>query len=68
VKPNPIKSTDAQGQQRPLVLEAAELPLDGTATPIELAPAQRLTRDQRVEAISLDPPARGLALAGRAAP
>ena len=38
VKPNPIQTTDAERQQRPLMLEAAELPLDGAARAVELLP------------------------------
>jgi hypothetical protein len=48
-----IQPTNAKRQQHPIVLESAELALDGGATPIELAPARSLARDQRVEAISL---------------
>jgi hypothetical protein len=48
-----IQPTNAKRQQRPIVLESAELALDGGATPIELAPARSLARDQRAEAISL---------------
>jgi hypothetical protein len=50
------------------MLEPSELALDGGAVLVELAPARRLALEQRVEAISLDPSARGLAVAGRAAP
>ena len=35
VEPDPIQSANAQGKQRPLVLEPAELPLDGTARAVE---------------------------------
>jgi hypothetical protein len=35
MEPDAIQSTDAQGKQRPLVLEPAELPLDGTARAVE---------------------------------
>ncbi len=68
MQPDAIQSSDAQREQRPLVLEATELALDGSARAVELARAVRLARDQRVQAVGLDPSGGGLALAGRAAP
>src|SRR5215211_3004323 len=50
------------------MLQPSELALDGRAAPIELLPAQRRARDQRVQAARLDPDRCGFALAGRAAP
>lgn len=68
VQPDPIQSTDAERGERPIVLEAAELALDGGAAAVKSREAGRLTRDQRVKAACLDPDRCGLALAGRAAP
>ncbi len=34
VQPDPLKPTDAERQQRPLVLEPPELALDGGAAPV----------------------------------
>ena len=39
---NAIQATDAQGRERPFVLEAPELALDGAALLVELAEARRL--------------------------
>ena len=50
------------------MLQASELPLDGGTRPVELAPAGRLAKDQRPEAVRLDPPAGRGAHAGGAAP
>jgi hypothetical protein len=47
VKLDSLKPTDPK-RQRPLVLESADLPLDGGATTVKLPPARRLTRDQPV--------------------
>jgi hypothetical protein len=55
VKLDALKPTDAERDKRPFVLEASELSLDGGAARVELAPAQRLSRDQRVQAVDLDP-------------
>src|SRR5947208_1416478 len=66
VECDPLKTADAKRRKPVLILEPAELPLDGCAATVEAAPPLRLTRDQRVEAARLDPPARGLALAARA--
>ena len=68
VKPDALDAPNAERSEAVVVLQAAELALDGGAASVELAPPERLARDQRVQAVSLDPPARGLALASRAAP
>jgi len=61
VKLDTLKPTDAQGEQCPLVLQATELALNGGAALVELAPAQRLARDQRM---LLRPPAQRRSCAG----
>src|SRR4051794_23779653 len=48
----------------PTVLDAAELALDRAAPRVDAAEARRLTRDQRVQAVRLDPPRGGGAFAG----
>jgi hypothetical protein len=68
VKLDALKATNSERKHRPLVLETAKLSLHGGATLVELAPARRLTRDQRVKAVRLDPPACRTAGAGGAAP
>ena len=68
MKPHTPYPADSQGCERPFVLEPSELRLDGCTTAVEPLPAQRLARDQRMEAVGLDPHGRGLALAGWAAP
>ena len=56
------------GSQAVVVLEPAELPLNGGPLPVERLPPLAAVRDQRVQPGSLDPLGRGLALAGRAPP
>lgn len=68
VEPNAVDAPDAQRRERPVVFEPSELPFDGSALLVELAEARRLARDERVEAVGLDPPGGGGAFAGRAAP
>jgi hypothetical protein len=68
VKPHALDPTHAQGRERPFGLEATEAALDGRAAPVEALPAQRLARDQGMEAVGSNPHRRGLAFAGRAAP
>ena len=68
MKPDPFDPSHAEREQRPLVLQAPELALDGATAPVEGLPPLRLARDQRMQPVRLDPPARRLALAGRAAP
>src|SRR4051812_1021893 len=63
-----IQPTDAEWRERPLVLEASKLALNGRAATVELLEPLRLARDQRVQTAGLDPHGRGLALARRAAP
>jgi hypothetical protein len=48
VQPNPVQPTDAERGERPIVLEASELALDGGAALVERAEAVGLARDQRV--------------------
>jgi len=68
MEPDPLDPANAEREQRPLVLEPAELPLDRGATSIERLPALCLARDQGMQPVGLDPPRAGLALASRAAP
>src|SRR3989442_704718 len=63
-----LNAPGAEWGERPFVLEPAELALDGGALAVEALPAKRLAGDQRVQAVGLDPPGGGLALAGWAAP
>ena len=44
VEPDPLQPADAERQQRPFVLEPAELALDGGAARVELAPARAVSR------------------------
>lgn len=55
MEPDAIQSTDAEGQQRPLVLEPSELALHRTTAPVQLPAALGLAGDQRVQPVSLDP-------------
>jgi hypothetical protein len=55
VQPNAVQSTDAERRERPLMLEAAELPLDGGAATVEGGEAGRVARDQWEQALGLDP-------------
>ena len=50
------------------MLEPAELALDAATALVELRAALRVARDQRVQAVGLDPAGLGLALARGAAP
>lgn len=52
MEPDPIQPTDAQREQRPFVLEPAELVLDGSAAAVQLARALSLARDERVQPVS----------------
>ena len=60
---DPLQATHAQWGEAVVVLQTSERALDGGTAPVQLAPALRLARDERVQPRSLDPPARGLALA-----
>jgi hypothetical protein len=55
MQPNTLQATDAERGQRPLMLEAAELPLDRPTRTVELRGARRVARDQRVQPVGLDP-------------
>src|SRR5436190_8504818 len=55
VQPDAIQSSDAQREQRPLMLEPSELALDSSARAVKVARALGVTGDQRVQAIRLDP-------------
>jgi len=68
VERDSFQAADAKRAESPLVLQAAELALDGSASPIKVAPSLRLARDQRMQPGSLPPYGSGLALAGGAAP
>ena len=50
------------------MLEPSELALDRATAPVERLPPLRLARDERVEAVGLDPGRAGATLASRAAP
>jgi hypothetical protein len=50
------------------MLQAAEGALNCSAPPVEVAPSLRLARNQRVQAVGLDPHGGGRALTGRTAP
>ena len=63
-----IQPADAEGSERPFVLEPSELPLDRATAPVELRAPLGLAWDQRVQTRRLDPCARRLTLGGRAAP
>jgi hypothetical protein len=52
MKPDTRDLTDVAGSSGPLFLEPAEFALDGCATSVQLAPPQRLRRDQRVQAVA----------------
>jgi hypothetical protein len=51
-----LDASHSERQERPLVLPAAELPLDGGAAAIELAPPVGVAGYERVDAARLDPP------------
>src|SRR5215218_7578690 len=68
MEPDPVKSAYAQRQERPFVLETAELALNSPTPSVELARARRVARDERVQTVGFDPRRSGLALPGRAAP
>src|SRR4051794_5090266 len=53
VKPDSLKPTGAKRRECPFVLEASELALDTGTASVELAPAGRLARDQRVQTVGL---------------
>jgi len=55
VQRNLIQAANAEREQRPLILEPTELALDGGAALVELPPAGRLARDQRMQTVSLAP-------------
>ncbi len=63
-----LKPSHAKWAKPVLVLQATEGAFDRSASPVEVAPPLRLARDERMEAGSLDPPARRRALTRRAAP
>jgi len=62
MEPNPLDASHAQRKQRPLVLQAPELPLDSRAAPVERLPPLRVTRDKGMQAVGLDPLRARLAL------
>jgi hypothetical protein len=68
VKLNAIQSANAERGEAVLVLESSELALDGRASTVEGTPPLRLTRDERVQTVGLDPPRLGRALSGWATP
>src|ERR1700757_1918246 len=68
VKPHTLDPAHPEWREAPFVLQPAEASLDGRTAPVEALPAQRLARDQGVEAVGLDPDGCRRALARRAAP
>ena len=48
VQPNPVQVTDEKRSERPVVLQSAELALDGSAATVQSGEAERLARDQRI--------------------
>ena len=58
-----LKTPDTEGRKPVLVLQPAELPLEGGAARVEVAEAARLARDQGVAPLGLGPAGGGLALA-----
>ena len=52
---DPLQSTDAERGKPVLMLQAPELPFHSGASPVEVAPALRLARDERVQTVGLDP-------------
>src|SRR5690348_17073724 len=68
VQPNPVKTANAEREESPLMLEAAELTLDTAARGVQLLAALALARDERVQPVGLDPLRRRGADAGGAAP
>jgi hypothetical protein len=67
VQRHPLDPPHPKGQQRPFVLQPAELPLHGTTAAVESLPPGRLSRDEGVQPICLDPHAARRALTGGAA-
>src|SRR5207245_6884158 len=55
VESDALQSADPKRSQSVLMLQPPELALDGSTTPVEVAPALRLARDQRVESRRLAP-------------
>lgn len=55
VKRDPFQATDAERRELVLVLQPAELALDSATASVEVAPPLRLTRDERVQPVGLDP-------------
>src|SRR5439155_7498398 len=63
-----LKSTSPERRQSVLVLQPSELTLDGGSATVEVTPALRLARNQRMEPRCFPPDRLGLALTGGAAP
>jgi hypothetical protein len=68
VKLDALDAADAERAESPLVLQAAELALDGGASAVQVAEPLGVARDQRMQPGRLDPDGCRFALAGRAAP
>jgi len=68
VKRDPLKTPNPDRSQPVLMLQASKLALGSRAATVEVAPPLRLAWDERVQAVSLDPPRLGGALPARAAP
>src|SRR5215211_8221372 len=68
MEPDPLDPPDPQGQQRPLILEPAELAFHRPALAIQLLPAGRAPGDKGVQSAGPDPPAGRGALARGVAP
>ena len=48
MQPDPIQTTDAKRSERPIIVEASELALNGGAATVESGPAGRLTQKARM--------------------
>ncbi len=68
VEPDPLDSPNAEREQRPIILEPTELPLDCGAPSVERLSPLRLARHQGMKAVRLDPSGGGGALPGGAPP
>lgn len=67
MEPHALQAADAQGREAKPALQGGKLALDRATAVVQLAPTLRLSRDERVATVGLDPHALGRALTGRAA-
>jgi hypothetical protein len=68
VKRDPFKSAHVENGGPVVVLQVAELPLNGGTPPVEVAPTLRLAGDERVLPAGPDPDGRGASEGARARP